>query len=495
MKMICLFLKLFFIGCCLVLANMGYASEELISIFPLTNYSQKIETWINPTDKNSDKPLLTLEMQRKRFSIFLKHYFGSLSPWNAEYVEKILSHKKPDDLKTIEKSIVASFDNNNKPENELGYGENFRLHPQNWIKNIATNINVNQFKELDYLPENRAIAIDNLHARVLPTDEVDFYSYKLAGQGFPFDNLQMSSLWAGTPVYILGESQDHAWLLVLTPDYIAWVKSKGIARANSEFITMWTKAAVQNLAAIIKTETSLMAGKQFLLSAYIGSVFPAEKINNQLKLMVPVSGPQNYATVKYATVTSEQAVIMPYIATPNHFANVMQTLVGRPYGWGNMYFYNDCSGELKNLFVPFGIWLPRHSSDQVLAGKMVSVTSLSAEKRLNYLMKNGRPFLTITYIGGHVFMYMGNYKNPNSSAHEPIAMSYQNVWGLRPLSPPRRAVVGKAVFFPILLQYPEDPRLGSMANRKVFQVAYLDQMPVYLKFKTIDLKALMSPDL
>lgn len=29
-----------------------------------------------------------------------------------------------------------------------------------------------------------------------------------------------------------------------------------------------------------------------------------------------------------------------------------------------MYFYNDCTAELKNLFTPFGIWLPRNSGAQ-----------------------------------------------------------------------------------------------------------------------------------
>ena len=32
--------------------------------------------------------------------------------------------------------------------------------------------------------------------------------------------------------------------------------------------------------------------------------------------------------------------------------------MGCPYGWGGMYFYNNCSAELKSLFTPFGFGYP-----------------------------------------------------------------------------------------------------------------------------------------
>jgi hypothetical protein len=91
-------------------------------------------------------------------------------------------------------------------------------------------------------------------------------------------------------------------------------------------------------------------------------------------------------------------------------------------------------------------------------------------------------------------MYVGNYPNPNSSDHELMAMTYQNVWGLSPSPSIRRAVIGKSVLFPMLLQYPEDATLVSLADKKYFQVSYLDQPPSnILKLNIIDLRALMHP--
>lgn len=477
----------------LLVCSVANADPDIISQFPLDNYNQNIATWINPNDADYNKPLITSEAQQQRQDEFYNHYFGSKSPWNENYVNPIFHQSAPDDVKTIQQTIIDSFNNQNKPANEINYGENYIPHSAEWIDKITKNINILQFNALTYQTKNRAIAITNLHARALPTDDPCFNSYKIAGEGYPFDNLQMSSIWVGTPLYILGETQDHAWSMVLTPDFIGWVKSNGIARVNDRFVNQWQAAAKNNLAAITRTETSLVdEKKQFLLYAYVGTVLPTEKKMGNAKLLLPVADSNHNATIKYINVSNDNFILMPLTATPHNFAAVMSTLIGRPYGWGNMYFYNDCSAELKNLYTPFGIFLPRHSSNQVTVGKMVDMTSASPEQRLAYLMANGQKLMTIVYIGGHIFMYLGNYTDPTS--HGQVAMTYQDVWGLSPVPAVRRAVIGKAVLIPLLLQFPEDTSLSSEAAKSFFQVAYLDQIPINnLKSEIINLRALMFP--
>jgi hypothetical protein len=286
----------------------------------------------------------------------------------------------------------------------------------------------------------------------------------------------MSALWAGTPVYIVGETRDHAWMLVITPDYIGWVKSSGIARADNAFIDTWTKAAKNKLAGITHTQTGLVDDKgKFLLLAYVGSVFPGDINSTEIRIMVPVADADRNAVIKYAVISADNAAFMPLAATPHNFSNIMSTMINRPYGWGSMYFYNDCSAELKSLLTPFGIWLPRHSSDQVTVGKMIDMTSASPDKRLSYLMENGQRFLTIVYIGGHVVMYVGNYPNPNKS-DSIMAMTYQNIWGLSPNPAVRRAVIGQSVLFPI---------------------SYLNELPnasFLMQEKTVNIRSLMYPE-
>lgn len=481
----------------MVIISCAYASQDTIGLFPLEHYDQTISTWINPSDPGYDKPLLSERMQQDRMTIFYDHYFGEFSPWSESYINTLFQLTPPDDLTSVEIKALTRYSNDNQPAEKIGYGENFRPHTAAWIADIQDNINLSAWNTLSYQKENRGIAVDNLHARALPTNDVHFYSYQLPGQGYPFDNLQISSLWAGTPVYILAESKDHAWLLVATSDYIAWVESKGIARVNDAFISTWQTAAKNNLAAITHTHLAIVdKNNHFLFDGYVGAVFPATPNGDQLQLMVPAMNENHDATIKYALVSNNNATMMPLSATPHHISTVMSTLIGRPYGWGGSYFYNDCSSELKSLFTPFGIWLPRHSSYQVTVGHMVDMTNATPEKRLAYLIDHGKPLLTLVYIGSHIVLYVGTFPDPNNPDAK-IAMTYQNVWGLSPSSGDRRAVIGQSLLFPMLLEYPEDKSLVSLANRQFFQISFLDQLPdpkAAAETQRINLKSMISAE-
>jgi hypothetical protein len=474
------FIKFLHVLACLAVITFSHQelNNDVVSIFPMNNYDQTIATWINPNDTNYDLPLLTSDFQAQRLSIFRDHYFGSQSPWNEEYLNGILCANPPNDLKSIEEGMIQAFTNQGKSKMDIGYGENFRPHSQQWIDSIAANMQIDQLANLTYIAGNRAISVYNSMARLLPTNDVHYYSYKIAGQGYPFDNLQQSMIHVGTPVYIVSKSRDHAWSFVITPDYLAWVPTDVLTMTQDSFIKFWQDAAKRELAAITTTSTNINdENGRFLLSAYVGSVFPAVRMNETIiRIMVPAKN-DDVATILYSDIQVQHITLMPLTATRRNFANVMSTLIGRTYGWGNMYFFNDCSGELKSLFTPFGIYVPRQSVDQVKAGKMVDMSSASPTDRLQYLMQNGKPFMTIIYIGGHIIMYIGNYPNPNSNDQAMMAMTYQNLWGLSPNPATTCAVIGEAVLFPMLLTYPEDTSLISLASYKYFQVSYLDQIP------------------
>lgn len=475
-------------------------AQDLISLFPIEHYAKL--PIINPNDPNNNKLLIPDTVQQQRFNFFKDHYFGKRSPWNKEFISKIFNQSAPNDLHSIELMLIKLYGNKNKSTNSptLGYGENFRPYNNAWIDNIAANMNIDALTHLAYQPQNRAIAIDTTAIRALPTDEVHFYSYKLAGQGYPFDNLQESMLHVGTPVYIIQETLDHAWSLVITPDVIDWVKTNRLAHVGESFIDDWQTAAEKNLASIMRPNTSVLnAHDRFLFTAQAGAVFPVAKLekNNQVSaIMVPVTDLTGDAVIKTVAINqyhSDEAVLMPYAATSNHFNQLISLLINRPYGWGNMYSYNDCSAETKNLFAPFGIWLPRNSAQQATAGKKIDITVSPPAERLDYLLKNGRPYATLIYIGGHVMLYTGEYIN---AAHTPAAMTYQNMWGLRPRQGEGRAIVGESTFFPLMLQYPEDPNLYSQVEGRFFDLIYLDEM-LTMETETpatVDLYPLMVPE-
>lgn len=462
--------------CLLCLATALNAAP--LNLFPIEHYDQSISHWLNPHAPDYQQSLLSPAIQQQRMAQFIAHYVGNQSPWDALTVTKRLQAAPPNDFKSDVETSLRMFSNDHKPTDEIGYGENFRPYPPTWIAAIAANIDLKQLDHLSYEPDQRGITVANCAARILPTQDPHFYSADIAGQGYPFDNLQLSSLWVATPVYIVSESRDHAWLLVLTADYSAWVPAQDIARVDDAFVARWTQTTNQQLMAITKTHTTLVdVHQKYLFTAYVGTVLPATEAHGKKQLLVPVMNANHQAEIQLAMMANGDAVSMPLSASPQHFAQIIGTLKGRPYGWGGYLFLNDCSQELKSLFTPFGIWLPRHSSAQLEAGHQTDLSSLTPEARLQTLLRTGKPLLTLIYVGGHVMLYVGAYAN-SAEPGTPMALTYQDAWGLKPHPPTRRAVIGEAVFFPLLLHYPEDATLVSQAAQPYFQLSDLSEMSV-----------------
>ncbi|MFZ4116113.1 MAG: SH3 domain-containing protein [Chthoniobacterales bacterium] len=487
------------------------ARSPLDTFFPLEHYDQEITDWIDPSATSYDQELLGSDFQEKRTQELYTHLFGTLSPWSQNHVQALLASG----IKHEEVQMFAEF---SKAGTHYGDdSESATAYDQEWLASIQENSNLAQLDSLKYDSKCRGITTTNLAARVLPTDQHAFLNPMLPGEGDTFDYLQMSAVWVGTPVYVLATTCDGAWNLVITPDFIAWVKSEGVALADEQFVQSWSQAAQEQLVAITKTATPLQDEEGHLLSrAYVGACFP--KGHSFSTMMVPSADQDHHATIQEIPVTSDMSADLPLSLTPHHMADIMGTLIGRPYAWGGMDFNNDCSAELKSLLTPFGIYLPRHSSAQVTVGTMVDKSALLPAERLSYLMDKGKPFLSLIHIGRHVMLYLGKYSHlytaPDGS-HQPfMAMTYQNLWGLSPnaLLPSRRAIIGKAVLLPLLLQYSEDTTLVSLANKSLFQICDLSEFPAEssesqiktLSFKCFDnrskekavinLKSLMCPE-
>jgi len=511
--------KLFFLVIVITIASTAISTflivkptnsfEVPITIFPLDNYDQNIEPWIKPTNPDYNEPLISSLEQNKQTGNLYNHLYATgknaASPWDSKYVEGYLAEKLEKRIAKqplVEKYCAvcnqetllypdkAPATSNDYTENlsqkigcyqkqrKIGYASNFRPYNEKWFKDILHNMDLDQFiQPVKFQPKNRGIAVKNLFARALPTNDPFFYHASIAGEGYPFDNLQESAIWVGTPIYIIGKTLDQQWFLVMTPSYIAWVESIGIAKTGTGFIKQWQRYAKKKMVAINKTNVPVFDTKnRYRFNAYIGTMFPVKTIGkDSITALIPIAGIDNHAKTLLAKINKGDANIVPLPLTPHNFAKIISTLIGRPYGWGNMYFYNDCSAELKNLYTPFGIWLPRNSYQQTKNRELIDLSDLTVRKRLKYLIENGKKMLTIIYVTGHTMIYVGNYPNPNSAKHEPMVMTYQTPWALKPKNGSYRSVIGKSVFFPLLETYPEDPKLESLVGRELLQIFHLNK--------------------
>lgn len=450
----------------------SYAMDVPIDVFQNT-YSQNINQYIPKNSNDYELPILKPEYQQTQLKQLYNHYFSSgkqsLSPWSATMVLEVIPL-----VNSIETKIIGAFSDSNLGAKEH-FGENYQQRSLKYWQKIAGNMNFQSLKNITYKQENKAITVINTYARALPDENPDFYHASIAGQGFPFDNLQEAALWAGTPLYVISTTKDKAWSLVLTPDaYVAWVDSNSIAYASNEFINQWQKAAAQNLVAITKTKVSIMdKEQQFQFSGYIGAIYPLFRKNRQsLEILIPFKNQQNQAEAKVATLSNKSATIMPLPASKQNIALIIKQLKNRPYGWGGVFFYNDCSQEIKSLFTPFGIWLPRNTSQQSKLGDPLDLSAANTRERIDHLKSYGHALMTVIFNGGHVMLYVGNEIMSNN---ETRAITYQNIWGLSPTTSDKRYVIGRSVFFPILQNYLQ-PEIRSLADKKYFKLIYLDEL-------------------
>jgi cell wall-associated NlpC family hydrolase len=448
-----------------------------VGLFPLNPDDLQVDHWIDPASPGYDTPFLSAADQQRQYAELVARYFGTgahdPSPWNPAYVDQRVYGSAGEDIVDLQQRRIERFTNAGKPARETGYGQNFRPHTQAWIDAIAHNMDVAQFgRDPHYRPARRAIATGNVLIRELPTMDPSFYSHRLAGEGYPFDNLQISAARPGTPLYVLGSSVDGAWDYVQTPDVQGWVASGKVGLVSDAFVERWRSAARAQLAAVIAASAPVRdSDGVFRFAAPAGTLLPVAPGSSaaQLDVMVPARDVDGHAIARIAPLAAGDAVPAPWSATPRHLATLMKNLIGRPYGWGNTGFYNDCSSELQSIFATFGVWLPRHSSTQMSAGAMTDLSDASPPERLAYLVRHGVPMRTLIYIGGHVMLYLGT----TTYDHRVVPLVYQDVWGLRPADNSRRAVIGGSVIMPLLATVPEDPSLISLAATPVFRISIL----------------------
>lgn len=455
-----------------------------VSRFPIEHYDQDVDHWIRPDAPGYDQPLLSAQEQDRRFDAFRARYFGTAprdpSPWNGTWLStSLLTAAGAQQIADSQSRRVGRFDNG-APGVRKTYGENFQPHTAAWSRAIEANMALAQLDADNaggqYDPRRRGITVDNALVRQLPTYDPAFYDFREAGEGYPFDALQDSALRPGTPVYTLARSADGAWLLVYSPDLIGWVDARTVASVDERFVATWRDAAQRSLGAIVRADAVLAdtspgtATPVYRTFAPIGTVLPLIRLRDGRQMaMFPVADIQRRAQILTATLDTSTIVPMPWALTPRHMAQVMKQQIGRPYGWGNTLFYNDCSAETRSLFAPFGVWLPRHSSDQLRAGKRTDLRAADIDTRLRTLTERGRALMTLIHINGHIMLYLGNAQRDGES----VPMTYQNVWGLSPADNSRRNVIGGAVILPLLKTYPEDPGVRSLAGKPLFEISVI----------------------
>ncbi len=268
--------------------------------------------------------------------------------------------------------------------------------------------------------DRRAVAVRNASLRALPTDHPAFFDPRGAGEGFPFDSFQESAVWAGTPLRVLHSNKRGDWLLCETSVCAGWLKTADVAFAGRGFVRRYENG---RCAVIVDDAMPLRDAKgRNLCTAHIGAIFPVS--SDGAALCVPVRTSSGTARIALAAFPGEGAARWPMPFTAGGVAAQARKFMGAPYGWGGLFEDRDCSATMRDLFIPFGVDLPRNSAAQARSGAFIDLSGAADAEKLAVIRERGIPFRTLICFRGHVGLYLGL-----TERGEPVMM--HSMWGVR----------------------------------------------------------------
>jgi len=298
-----------------------------------------------------------------------------------------------------------------------GYGKGGRPHPQDWIRKMALNAHLDDYPQ-GIFP---AVTVNRIDFRHLPTREPHFSHPIGPDKGYPFDNLQASSAPAGMPVLVTLVSRDRKWFLTETSHLLGWVSVTDIAAVDPQFMRTWENG---RYVTIVRDKTPVRDGKTVLYRAPLGAVFPkAGEDAERTWVWMAARDARGKALLRKAAVAKEAAADKPLPFTPRHVARLSRELAGEPYGWGGLGGKRDCSALVRDIFAPFGLWLPRNSSEQAVAGKFTSFRNLSSAEKEALIVREGAPWRTLLWTPGHIMLYIG--------VHQGKPLIFHNFWSIK----------------------------------------------------------------
>ena len=317
------------------------------------------------------------------------------------------------------------------------FGANLLRLSASQVEAVVANARLDKFpSRAEY-----GIAVRNTSMRMLPSAEPFYYDFREAGEGYPFDYNQNSAVWAGTPLLLTHVSGDGRFVGAESPYTCGWIDARDVATVDEKFMAAYR---LPRLAALRRDRIPISGNPGgFLFEGRIGMLLPMadDAEPGGVRLLAPVADAGRRASLSRVRLAERDAAPVPFPFSQDRLAELINQIMGQPYGWGGLGGHRDCSSTILDLFLPFGLPLPRDSIDQAGAGKSLDVSELSTDEKRERILEAAVPFRTLLNLRGHVMLYLGAFQG------SPVA--FHTIWGLRTASRDEsssgRFLIGKSV--------------------------------------------------
>lgn len=234
---------------------------------------------------------------------------------------------------------------------------------------------------------------------------------------------QLAAILVNEPVAVLKVSEDGKCYYIYTYYYGGWVKSCDIALCKS--FEEWENATrLCNPLVVTGSRIRLECSEDKALSQLELSMGTMLSMESEIEIdevvsgrnvccnyivKVPVREESGMLSYRKAEIPVSADVNLGFLKyTPENVLKQAFKTLGELYGWGGRFNSRDCSSLVSDVFVCFGIRLPRDTSGlSMLRGEniYIGIDNLSAEEK-EKLLKNTRPGAVLGF-EGHVMIYLG----------------------------------------------------------------------------------------
>lgn len=289
------------------------------------------------------------------------------------------------------------------------YFFNKRAIPKSFFKKAILNANTKAFLSLN----QKAITTQNTPLKNLPVETAILQEPFKDGEGIPFDYALDSVLNFATPVLISHYTQDKRYAFVKSEAGWGFVQSTHLQSVSNSQSEHYKNAKF--ITPLVERSLAYNDNGEFVFEARVGAIYPYETLKNGVYY-------GRVGSIKFQ-IPQSNAAEFPLDFDDERLKNQMAQLLNRPYGWGGYDDERDCSAFLRDIFAPFGLYLPRNSFAQSMAWEHFDISALSNSQKIALIKRYGKPYETLLYLKGHIVLFVGVVNGKN--------LAFHSIWGVR----------------------------------------------------------------
>jgi hypothetical protein len=236
-----------------------------------------------------------------------------------------------------------------------------------------------------------------------------------------FDRNRCSMVDANAMVRIIARTNDDRWCHVISDHASGWSRCADFTPAlTPQALAFWRS---QPNAKVLRDHTVARRPSDGSLLAELRLGADAPWLETQpdgVQILVATPrGPEVAIVRETAAIANE-----PLSLTRADLFERAFSLLNQPYAWGGSAQGRDCSRYLLDLFAPYGLLLPRHSSIQAKAGlATVDLSGLGEHRKRELIHEWSLEHVVVLFMPGHIMLYLGRARDPISGIQDDYTIS------------------------------------------------------------------------